>query len=262
MGFAENPHKDQCCSTAMHSQSGGLCMSAPASHNRLLALLPEEDHQYLMTQAETISVQHLVELYPALGAIDSVYFPLTLVASILLRVDHGREVEIATIGNEGMLGISAVLDVPQAFGRTLVQVTGTALRLNIRALRAHMERQPLLRTMLARYLHALVRQIMQAGACNLLHSVEERCARWLLMMHDRVHRDAFVLTQQFLAEMMGVRRATVNFILGDFKQAGLIAHTRGHIQILDRAALEAVSCPCYATIAAEFQRLQTDIHSP
>jgi CRP-like cAMP-binding protein len=236
-------------------------MAVPASRNRLLALLPEEDHQHLVAQAETVSLQHSVELYPTHGVIDSVYFPLTLVASILIRVDHGREVEMATIGNEGMLGSSVVLGVPLALGRTLVQVTGTALQLSLRTLRAFMERQPLLRTLLGRYLHALIRQMMQAGACNLLHSMEERCARWLLMMHDRVNQDTFALTQQFLAEMIGVRRATVNLALRVFKQRGLISYTRGRIRILDRAALETVSCPCYAIITAEFQHLQTDMSS-
>jgi CRP-like cAMP-binding protein len=188
-----------------------------------------------------------------------VYFPLTLVASILIGADHGKEVEMAIIGNEGMLGSSAVLGVPRPFGRTLVQVPGTALKLHINALHASMERQPVLRTLLTRYLRALIRHIMRAGACNLLHNMEERCARWLLLMQDRVGQDTFLLTQQFLAEMIGVRRATVNLVLGIFKRTGLISYTRGRLHILDRSALEAVSCPCYTFIAAEYQRLHTDI---
>jgi CRP-like cAMP-binding protein len=206
-----------------------------------------------------MSLRHHAELYPADGRIDSVYFPLTLVASILTSADRGREVEIAIIGNEGMLGSSVVLGVPRPFGRTLVQVTGTALKLSINVLLAYMERRPVLRILLNRYLPALIQQMMQAGACNLLHNMEERCARWLLLMQDCVGQDTFHLTQQFLAEMIGVRRATVNLVLGIFKRAGLIAYARGRLQILDRAALEAVSCPCYTFIAAEYQRLQADM---
>jgi CRP-like cAMP-binding protein len=237
-------------------------MSVPANHNRLLALLPAEDYQYLVTQAETVSLRQLAEVYPADGPIDSVYFPLTMVASILAGSGRSQGVEMAIIGNEGMLGSSAILGIPRSFGRTLVQVAGTALKLRLSLLYAHMERRPILRTLLMRYLRVLIRHMMQAGACNLLHSMPERCARWLLLMRDCLDQDTFRLTQQILADMIGVRRATVNLALRIFKRAGLIAYSRGHIQILDRAGLAAVSCPCYTSIAAEYQRLLSGLTPP
>ncbi len=233
-------------------------MPSPISLNRLLAFLSEEERQSLLTQAEVVSLHHLEDLYPIDGPIESVYFPLNGVVSILIGAGQGNEVEVATIGNEGMVGNTVVLDIPRAFGRTLVQVAGTALSLRVESLRAYMERQPLLRTLLTRYLYALMRQMAQAGACNRLHSMEERCARWLLMMQDRVGGDTFVLTQKLLSEMIGVRRATVNLVLGLFRRAGLVTYVRGRIHILDRAGLEAVSCPCYAIIEAEYQRLLAD----
>jgi len=234
-------------------------MPIPASHNQLLNLLSEEDRQHLVTQAETISLQSLEELYPADGHIESVYFPLTLVASILINAGQGNEFEIAIIGNEGMLGSPVVLGVPRPVGRTLVQVHGMALRLSVEALRADMERQPVLRAVLTRYLDTLLRQIARACACNHLHGLEERCARWLLMTQDRVGGDTFVLTQQYLAEIMGVRRATMNHVLGGFKRAGLLTYVRGRMQILDRGGLEAIACPCYTLIGAEYQRLKADL---
>ena len=230
-------------------------MPAPASPNRLLALLPDEERQPLVTQAETVSLRPREELYPTAGPIESVYFPLNGAASILIDDGQGEAVEIATVGNEGMLGSAVVLGVPQALGRTLIPVAGTALKLRVEALRARLEQQPVLRTLLTRYLDALTRHIAQAGACHHLHSMEERCARWLLMLQDRVGRETFVLTQQFLSELLGVRLATVNLVLRHFKRDGLIAYVRGRIELLDRAGLEAVSCPCYTIMMAAYQRV-------
>src|SRR5712691_6613566 len=226
-----------------------------ASLNRLLALLPDEERQSLVTRAETVSLSPREEVYPTAGPIESVYFPLNVAASILIEDGQGEAVEIATIGNEGMLGSTAVLGVPYAWGRTIVPVAGTALRLSVEALRARLEQQPVLRTLLTRYLYALIRHIAQAGACHHLHSMEERCARWLLMLQDRIGRGTFVLTQQFLSEILSVRLATVNLVLQHFKRVGLIDYVRGRIDIVDRAGLEAVSCPCYTIMMAEYQRV-------
>lgn len=226
-----------------------------ASLNRLLALLPDEERQLLVTQAVTVSLSPREELYSTDSPIDSVYFPLNGAASILIDGGQGETVEIATIGNEGMLGSTIVLGVPYAWGRNLVLVASTALKLRVEAIYAQLEQGAVLRTLLTRYLHTLTRHIAQAGACHHLHSMEERCARWLLMMQDRVGGEAFVLTQQFLAEILGVRRATMNLVLRSFKQAGLIAYIRGRIEIRSRAGLEAVSCPCYTIMRAEYQRV-------
>lgn len=230
-------------------------MPERASPNRLLALLPDEERQALVTRAETVSLSPHEELYPTAGPIESVYFPLNVAASILIDNGQGEAVEIATIGNEGMLGSAVVLGVPYAWGRTLVPVAGTALKLRVEVLLARLEQQPVLRTLLSRYLYALTRHMAQTGACHHLHSMEERCARWLLMMQDRVGQETFVLTQQFLSEILGVRRATVNLVLRRFKRAGLLAYVRGRIEICDRAGLEGVSCPCYTMMMAAYQRV-------
>ena len=234
-------------------------MESSLHRNHLLALLPEADRLALATQADIVSLQAYDELYPVDGAIEHVYFPLTMMASILVEAGNRAEVDLATVGNEGMLGSMIVLSVLRAWGRTLVQVSGLAVKLPVAALLTHLERQPLFRTILAQYQDAFTRQIFQVGACNLLHTMQERCARWLLMTQDRVGRETFTLTQQFLAQMLGVRRATVGLALGLLKRVGLITYVRGRFQIRDRAGLEAVACPCYARITATYQRMRTDL---
>jgi len=236
-------------------------MESPLQRNQLLALLPEADRLTLGTQADLVSLQAYDELYAVDGPIEHVYFPLTLMASILIEAGESTEVDVATVGNEGMLGSMIVLNVLRAWGRTLVQVGGMAVKLPVAALLTHLERQPLFRTILAQYQDAFTRHIFQVGACNLLHTMEERCARWLLMTQDRVGQATFALTQQFLAQMLGVRRATVGLALGLLKRAGLITYVRGRFEIRDRAGLEAVSCPCYARITAAYQRMHTDLSS-
>ena len=236
-------------------------MESPLQRNQLLALLPEADRLALGTQADLVSLQAYDELYAVDGPIEHVYFPLTLMASILIEAGESTEVDVATVGNEGMLGSMIVLNVLRAWGRTLVQVGGMAVKLPVAALLTHLERQPLFRTILAQYQDTFTRHIFQVGACNLLHTMEERCARWLLMTQDRVGQATFALTQQFLAQMLGVRRATVGLALGLLKRAGLITYVRGRFEIRDRAGLEAVSCPCYARITAAYQRMHTDLSS-
>jgi hypothetical protein len=169
-------------------------MESPLHRNHLLALLLEADRQALVAQADIVSLQAYDELYPVDGPIEHVYFPLTMMASILVEAGHRTEIDLATVGNEGMLGSMIVLQVLRAWGRTLVQVAGLAVKLPVAALLMHLERQPLLHTILAQYQDAFTRHIFQVGACNLLHSTEERCARWLLMTQDRVGRATFALT--------------------------------------------------------------------
>ena len=179
-------------------------MESPPQRNHLLALLPEADRLALMAQAEMVSLQASDELYPVDGAIEHVYFPLTMMASILVETGERTAVDLATVGNEGMVGSMVVLQVLRAWGLTLVQVAGVAVKLPVAALLRLLERQPRLRTLLTHYQDAFTRQILQVSACNLRHTMEERCARWLLMTQDRVGRATFALTQQFLAQMLGV----------------------------------------------------------
>lgn len=184
-----------------------------------------------------------------------VYFPINGVVSMLARVDEKALVEVATVGNEGMVGVPLFLGAKLSPGTMISQVPGEALRMDAEALqRAVAETGPLM-SLLHRYTQALMVQISQGNACNRMHSVEERCARWLLLTHDRVDSDEFTLTQEFLGDMLGVRRASVNIVASIFQRAGFIRYSRGRITILNRAGLESAVCGCYAVIRDEYERL-------
>jgi CRP-like cAMP-binding protein len=171
-------------------------------------------------------------------------------------VPEGRAVEFATVGNEGFVGVAPLLGVESMPTRCLSQIPGAASRMEAGAFRAAQDANPAFRALLLRYTLALLNQIAQTAACNRAHPIEERCARWLLMTHDRVNGDKhFPLTQEFLAQMLGVRRASVSVAQAILHRAGLIRYTRGTISVLDRAGLEAASCPCYGVIRAEHERL-------
>lgn len=223
--------------------------------NKLLAQLSERDRDELAGNLQEVHLDNRQEIYAADQSIESVYFPITLVGSTVIAGQRIPGVEIAATGNEGLIGFPAVLGVDRPVGRTVVQIDGTALRMSVSDLKAELKRRPHLSVLLHLYIYALMKQIIQAGACNQLHAVGQRCARWLLQMHDRAGRESFVLTQQTLAEMMGVRRATVNPVLGHLKRRGLIDYVRGRMEIHDRPGLEEASCGCYWIIRKEFDEL-------
>ena len=162
---------------------------------------------------------------------------------------------MATVGNEGAVGAGALLDDNTATGRYLVQLPGSALAIEPAKLRIALEESPSLRALLAAYARAFVGQVMQSVACNAVHSAEERCARWLLMTHDRSGGDTFALTQEFLAQMLGVHRPTVTIVARTLQRAGLIRYSRGSITVLDRAGLEEAACECYHLIRRRYERL-------
>ena len=166
----------------------------------------------------------------------------------------GVDVEAATIGNEGMLGISYVLGDTLATEQTIIQLEGEASRLRVRVLQAEFDRDERLRTLLLRYSQLLMGQIALGAGCNRLHGIEARCARWLLFTHDRVAGDTFALTQDALALLLGVRRAGVSVAHHALQQNGLITYSRGQVTILDRTGLEAVACECYGVIRDRFDR--------
>jgi CRP-like cAMP-binding protein len=184
-----------------------------------------------------------------------VYFPHRGVISMLTVMPDGSAVESATVGPEGMAGIPVFLGAEQMASNAFVQVPGEAARIEAGAFRRVIADSPALHRLLLRYTLALMNQMMQSAACNRTHAVEERCARWLLMTQDRVHGDTFPLTQEFLAQMLGVRRPTVSIAAGMLAKAGLISYVRGEMMILDRQALETASCECYRIIADEFEML-------
>ena len=185
--------------------------------------------------------------------VEHVYFPHSGMGSIVTPLRRGIRIEAATIGTEGILGVAYVLGDALATEETMIQMPGEATRLRVRVLREEFDRDEVLRTLLLRYSQILMGQIAQGSACNRAHEIEARCARWLLSTHDRVPGDEFPLTQEFLAMMLGVRRAGVSVAQHKLQQDGLIRYTRGTITILDRKGLEAVACECYGVLQRRFE---------
>jgi CRP-like cAMP-binding protein len=228
--------------------------------NRVLDALPEDQRMRLSSELELMRFELKEQLQVPGGRIDSVYFPLDSVASLLNLVeDSPGGVEVATIGNEGLVGLPLSWGVRYANPRDLVQVQvpGEMLRMDAGVFAGEMAAAGSLAAVVHRYTQAFFAQVTQQVACNGLHSIQERCARWLLLTHDRVGRDEFPLTQEFLAQMLGARRPTVTTAAGILSQAGFIHYRRGRLQITDRKGLESASCECYAVVRAVFDQLLT-----
>lgn len=226
--------------------------------NRLIAALPAATRDHLAAQFETVPIRVREVLHPVGRPVEHVYFPHSGMGSIITPLRRGVRIEAATIGNEGLLGAAYVLGDALASEETMVQMPGEATRLRVRVLREEFDRDEILRTLLLRYAQILMGQIAQGSACNRAHDIEARCARWLLSTHDRVEGDEFPLTQEFLAMMLGVRRAGVSVAQHKLQQDGLIRYTRGHIIILDRKGLEAVACECYEVLQRRLERFLVD----
>ena len=223
--------------------------------NRILAALPKPDYKRLLSQMERVSLESKHPAYDVDRPIKFVYFPLTGVFSLITVMEDGEGVEVATVGNEGMIGLPLFLGVDRTSGKAFTQVPGDALCMSESAFKLEIRRKGPLTQALQLYTQALMIQISQGMACNGIHSIRQRCARWLLMTHDRVASETFPLSQEFLALMLGVRRAGVSQVAAELKQAGWITYARGVIRILDRKALEKASCECYQVIKKEFDRL-------
>jgi CRP-like cAMP-binding protein len=224
--------------------------------NRLLRALSPAVLPLLLPALERIALPMRERLIEPGVPIPYVYFPLHGVASLISTLRDGTQVEVATIGNEGLIGLPLALYANTVPFTVFVQVPGEALRIDAAVFdRLLLEETGTLRQFLYRYTQALFNQLAQHVVCNRLHRIAQRCARWLLMTHDRVGRDDFPLTHEFLALMLGVRRASVTEVAGRLQQAGLIRYRLGTIQVLDRAGLEAASCECYGVIQQEYDRL-------
>lgn len=236
--------------------------AAVETRNRLLAALPPDERERLHAGLELVRLKFRQVLFEPNRTIEHVYFPENAVVSILGIMEDGSAVETGTVGNEGMAGVPVFLGAMQMAGQAFVQIPGTAWRMPSAALREEVRRGSTLARLLGRYTQALFTLVAQSSACNRKHPLEERCARWLLMTHDRVEGDTFELTQHFLSQMLGVRRATVNEAAGALQARGLIEYSRGRITILDRAGLEAASCACYAIIQGEFARMLDGLEPP
>jgi CRP-like cAMP-binding protein len=225
--------------------------------NRIRDALPAEERLRLGSAFELVRLEMKDVLFPVGGRLDSVWFPLTGVASLLNLVDATEGVEVATIGNEGLVGlpVSWGMSYANPRERVQVQVPGDALRVDAESFSAELAERGPLSVLVQRYTQAFFAQVAQQVACNGLHSIQERCARWLLLTHDRVGSDEFPLTQEFLAQMLGARRPTVTTAAGILSQAGFIRYRRGRLTITDREGLEGASCECYGVVREVFDRL-------
>ena len=229
--------------------------SQQQERNRLLRVLSPAEYKWITPNLKSVSLSAGEVLAEADEPFRYVHFIESAVVSVVNQVD-GATVEVGTVGNEGMAGLSVFLDGGIASSRTFAQVPGDSKRMRAEIFAAGIDQRPGLRRLLNRYTQAFLTQVSQTAACNRVHQVNQRCARWLLMTHDRVDgADTFPLTHQYLAYMLGVRRAGVTVAAGALQKAGLISYTRGRITIVDRKGLEAVSCKCYGIVKSHFERL-------
>jgi CRP-like cAMP-binding protein len=223
--------------------------------NRMLAALPDEEYARLADDLEPVSLKVRDLICDVDQPIDHVYFVNSAVVSMINLMADGNAVETATIGYEGMVGLPVFHHTDRTVSQVFCQIPGDAMRLSTDAFRAAIPRAPALNSLLHRYTQALLTQIAQASACNRLHPIRQRCARWLLQTHDRAGTDDFSLTHEFLAQMLGVRRASVSEVASALQQAGLIRYAYGRISITNRAGLDQVACECYGIITREYERL-------
>jgi len=223
--------------------------------NRVLALLPRAERERILGRCERVAAEAKVILFRANASIGHVYFPLSGMASMVLSSRSGATVEVGTVGNEGMVGLPVYFGAKSSPTEGLWQVSGEALRMKAKDFMHELERGGALRSVLQRFSQALVNQISQSVLCTNLHRIDRRLARWLLMTHDRAGTDEFELTQQFVAQMLAVRRPSVTVAAGILQKAGLIRYTRGKLTVIDRGRLEASSCECYEVVKKEFERL-------
>jgi len=223
--------------------------------NRLLDALPRAEYERILPHLEGVPIAARQVVSEADAPIPHVYFPTGGVVSLVSFMERGAAVEIATIGREGLVGLPVFLGAESMPQRAFGQVSGFAFRMEAGAFRAEVARNDTLVRLLNRYTQAMFVQVAQTAACNRVHPVEKRCARWLLQTHDRVGEDVYTLTQEFLAQMLGVQRPSVNAAARTLLEAGLIKYVRGRITIVDRAGLESASCACYGVIRREFDHL-------
>ena len=223
--------------------------------NRLLNALPQEEYRQLIPLLEPVSLALGTVLYQAGESMEYVYFPTTSVVSLLYTMEDGMTAEVGLTGNDGIVGISLFLGDDTTPNQTVVQIAGDAYRLSARAVQAEFMRAGPFQQLLLRYTQSMITQISQTAVCNRLHSLEQRFCRWLLLSRDRVKSDELIMTQEYIANMLGGRRESVTVAAGRMQDAGFISYSRGRIIILDRKGLEATVCECYQVVKLEFERL-------
>lgn len=216
--------------------------------NQILADLPPDAYQRLLPHLESVNLFSGMVLYEIEARIEHLYFPVNSMISLVTQMADGKIIEVGLVGNDGMSGIATLMGRETSYERALVQMPNGGLRVPVAVIRKEFEKGQALQKLLLSYMASLMRQVSQTAACNASHTTEERLSRWLLMCHDRVDSSELQLTQEFLAEMLGTRRGTVNVAAITLQSAGLIQYRRGHINILDRPGLEAFSCECYGIL--------------
>jgi CRP-like cAMP-binding protein len=229
-----------------------------AKENLLLAALPETEWQRWRAQLIHAHMPLGEVLYESGGTMSHIYFPTTAIVSLLYVMENGSSAEIAVVGKEGLVGISLFMGGGSTPSRAVVQSAGEGFRLSAAAMKEEFDRAgPVLHLML-RYTQALITQMSQTAVCNRHHSLDQQLCRWLLLSLDRLQGDELLMTQELIANMLGVRREGVTEAALKLQQAGLIRYARGHITVLDRKGLEARSCECYAVVKTEYDRLLPD----
>jgi CRP-like cAMP-binding protein len=227
----------------------------PSPENHLLALLPPDVRAHLSPHLKTVSVKPKHVIFRAHTSLDAAYFPDTCVISLLTRLKGGETPEVGLVGRDGMSSVSVFPGVNMMPCDGVVLIGGTAQRIEAAVLRQEVHRGGPLHDVLGRYAHLTLARSMQIAACNSVHSVKERCARWLLMTHDLIDGDEYPLTQDALAMMLGVRRPSVTVVARALQRAGAIDYRRGRVKVLDREGLESASCECYRLMREEERRL-------
>ena len=236
--------------------SKALSVKSPSPRdNRLLAALPEASYQGLLPFLEPVPLPLGLAVYESGGAQGYVYFPTSSIVSLLYVLADGASAEIAVTGNEGMVGIALFMGGETTPSRAVVQSAGLGYRLRAAVLKKEFEAGGALQHVLLRYTQALITQMTQTAVCNRHHAVEQQLCRWLLLSLDRLPTNELVMTQELIANMLGVRREGVTEAAGKLQAKGLISYSRGRISVLDRPKLEASVCECYRVVKKEYDRL-------
>src|SRR5512132_576768 len=225
------------------------------AENRLLAALPSNEYARVLPHLEQVSLSLGEVVYEFGGHLDYVFFPTTSIVSLLYTMENGASAEMGLTGNDGVVGIALFMGGGTMPNRAVVQSAGAGIRMRAKVLQDEFARGGQFQRLLLRYTQALITQISQTAVCNRLHSVEQQLCRWLLLSHDRLQTDELVMTQELIADMLGVRREGVTVAAGRLQDEGAISYVRGHIKILDRQKLEETVCECYRVVKDEFDRL-------
>lgn len=228
-----------------------LTASPSSLENRLLSLLPREESQRLRPYLRRVHLPKGKIIYEAGDAVRHCYFPVSGMSSLLSTTEGGETIEVSMVGNEGLVGVPAILEVNTTPYRVMAQIPADAMQIRAEDLRREFNRGGRLHSLLLRYTHALLCQISQSAVCNRFHTVEKRLCRWLLVSRDRAHSDTIPLTQEFLSHMLGSPRTHVTATAAALQRENLIRYTRGKITITDPRRLEAASCECYRVVKAE-----------